>query len=378
MQTVISMNNKVLLTLVFVLWANVLLAQKATYHFPKSINNEQVRLTFQKVSSSTTNYYINYKVQNIGEGILIIDRSLTSLEQNDGELHPSSDKYVLGSNQSKTIYNQFRIKPPVEPNAGYLKFNLKGLSYAVPSTPIKAEKFTVVEKYVQTIDRFAIKVMEHNIHPDRIYINIRCSFNGEINSLGNVDLSRLIITGGEAEVVKKGDVIFPGKSYSFSINITPNGEELTLDFNNVLQVMKLEKIHFEPVVIKSTAYAEQEKDTTTAAVKKEPEKVKKDTTKIAELGYSDLVMLKKDIETEMNGGGKPIEMAHEFLMEKGHISTAQVIDVMSVFNLDGSKLKFAKMAYQFTSDKPKYHMVIAKLEYTKNKQAFEEFLEMQE
>ena len=98
---------------------------------------------------------------------------------------------------------------------------------------------------------------------------------------------------------------------------------------------------------------------------------------MAELSYNDFTTLKKDIEVEMNTGGKPIDMAHEFLMEKGAISTAQVIDIIAIFNLDGSRLKFAKMAYPFTSDKTKYHMVVGKLAYTKNKQALEEFLENQ-
>ncbi|MCG8579112.1 MAG: DUF4476 domain-containing protein [Bacteroidales bacterium] len=363
--------------MMLVLLTGIVSAQKVTYNLPKEINKEQVLITFKKVSSSTTNYYINYKVKNQGDGMLFIDRSMASLEQNKGQIKPTSSKYVLKPSETKTINNQFRVKPPVQANSDYLKLNLNGLKYAMPAKALEIDQFIVSEKATKTVDAFALKIMEYNTYPDRIYVNVKCSFNGAETKVGQVDLTKLNVSGGEAEVVKKGDVIMPGKSYSFSINIKPNGEEVSLDFSNVLYALTLQPIVFDTVEIKSTTYVEP-KVTEKDSVKTAEVKESKEVVKVAELSYSDVVTLKKDIEQEMNTGGKAVEMANEFLMEKGHISTAQVIDVMSVFNLDGAKLKFAKMAYPYVSDKVKYHMVVAKLSYTKNKQALEEFLELQE
>ena len=64
-------------------------------------------------------------------------------------------------------------------------------------------------------------------------------------------------------------------------------------------------------------------------------------------------------------------------MVKGCLNTAQVVELMDEFHLDSPKLKFAKMAYQFTSDKHKYHLAVKRLSYNTNKQALEEFLEHQ-
>jgi len=353
------------------------MAQKTTYNLPKTINKEQASIIFQKISTSNSSYYVNYKARNNSNSTLIVDRSLTSLEQNDGELHPISKKYIVKPGESKIIYNQFRIKPPVKPNQDHFKLNLNGISYASPSAPFKAKKLVISEKAIQTIECFTIKILEFNTYPDRVYANVKCTYNGDANHLGKIDLTKLNVNGGKAKVVKKGDVIFPGKTYSFSVNITPNGEELSLDFNDVLQDMSLEKISIEQITIKSTTYVEPVNKTQIDSTETAVEKIKKDTVKVAELSYSDMVALKKDIELEMNNGGKPIDMAFEFLMEKGGISTIQIIDIISIFNLDGSRLKFAKMAYQYTSDKAKYHMIVAKLAYTKNKQALEEFLEQQ-
>ena len=355
-------------------------AQKATYNMPKSINLDGVRVTFQKVSSSSSSYFVNYKAENTGSGFLVIDRKLTALTQNDGEIFPTSDKYVLKSGDNKTVYNQFRVKAPVQANADYLTLKLNGFSYAELGAPIQAEKLVLGEGATQTIDQFGIKVMEYNVYDDRVYVQLKCTFNGDINSLGNINLNKLVVNGGKAEVVKKGDVVFSGKSYSFSINITPNGEELSVNFNNVLSISPLNKVHFDDIAVTTTTYIEALAAAEAAETTEEkPETTEETATPpaTAELSFSDFMALKKDIELEMNNGGKPVEMAHEFLLEKQVISTAQVIDILSVFNLDGSRLKFAKMAYPFTSDKNKYHMVVGKLEYTKNKQALEEFLEHQ-
>lgn len=368
------------LLIAFVAVAFNLIAQKVVYNMPQSVNSEHVNITFQKVSSSTSSYYTNYKAENTGEGVLVIDRSKASLVQNKGELHPTSEKYIINPGESKTIYNQFRVKAPVKANADHFNLVLNGITYAeADNKVIETEKMILAEKAIQNFDAFSLKVMEYNVYSDRVYAQIKCSYNGSAKTLGNIDLSKLIVSGGKAEIVKKGDVIFAGKSYSFSMNISPDGEELSVDWNGALSVLKFEDVKCDTIVVKSTTYKEPEpaeKAEANTAIKISAKK-EAAAGEDCELSYTDFSTLKKDIETEMNGGGDAVAMANEFLMEKGCISTAQVLDILSVFNLDGAKLKFAKMAYQFTADKKKYHMVVGKLAYVKNKQALEEFLEQQ-
>jgi archaellum component FlaF (FlaF/FlaG flagellin family) len=351
-----------------------LYAQKTTYNIPKPINTDQLSVSFQKVAVSSTSYYVNFKAVNNGNGILLIDRAQINLEQNNGQINANSDKYHLKTGKNKTVYCQFRIKAPVKTNAEKLTLNMDGFGYAQTEKTIKAEEFVLAEKASTTFGDFAFKIMEYNTYPDRIYANVKCTYNGNASTLGKIDLSKINVKGGKAEIVKKGDIILPGKSYSFSINIAPNGEETAIVFNDALELMHINKVQLEPIVITSTNYVEPAKTEDKEVAKKAEAKA---NTVPAELSYTDLHALKKDIETEMKNGGKAVEMAHEFLMEKQHISTAQVIDLMSVFSLDGSKLKFAKMAYPFTSDKQKFHLVVPKLSYVKNKQALEEFLEQQ-
>ncbi|MEH0153003.1 DUF4476 domain-containing protein [Limibacter armeniacum] len=138
--------------------------------------------------------------------------------------------------------------------------------------------------------------------------------------------------------------------------------------------MVVSKVNIDAITIKSTSY----KDEVAEDDKKEENKEEKVVIENCELSFSDYSTLKTDIKTELDNGGKPVEMANEFLMEKGCISTAQVLDYLAIFNLDGTRLKFAKMAYRFCSDKQKYHMAVGKMAYTKNKQALEEFLEQQQ
>ncbi len=356
--------------------ATGLKAQKTTYNIPKNIESDKLSISFQKVSVSSSSYYINFKTNNKGNGLLLFDRSLVNIEQNNGQINATSDQYQIKTGDSKTVYCQFRIKPPVTSNAEKFALNLKGISYALPAQPLKADNLLLKESMTKDMGPFSFKLMEYKVYSDRIYANVKCTYKGDTKTLGKIDLTKISVTGGKAEVVKKGDHLLPGKSYSFSINITPDGEETAIVFNDALQVMTINEINIDPVVITSTTYKEPAPETEKAAeqVKVTEQKAAK---QVLELSYTDFSTLKKDIETEMNNGGKPIEMANEFLMEKKHISTVQVIDIMSVFSLDGSKLKFAKMAYPFTSDKQKFHLVVPKLAYVKNKQALEEFLEQQ-
>ena len=366
------MSRKSFLIILLLVISQFSFSQKTTYILPKSIDSENYNIRFDKVSSSTSSYFVNYKIENTANGILLIDRKKTSLEVTNGELYPTSDQYVLKPGDSKTVYNQFRIKAPAKANSDLLKLNLSGIRYASVSNTLKPEKFILKDGALQTFGDFQIKVMEYNVYSDRIYASVKCTYSGKQEELGKLELPLITVNGGEAEVVKKGDVIFPGKSYSFSINISPNGEETSIEFNKALQVMSVAKIDLGQIIIKSTSYIEPvEVDSVSTKPNTE-----KDTAATA-LNFGNLESLKKDIETEMNSGGKPVEMANEFLMENGPISVAQIIEIIAGFNLDGTRLKFAKMAYQYTSDKNKYHIIVGKLAYTKNKQALEEFLENQ-
>ena len=347
-------------------------AQKVSYNLPQQIHKEPVRITFQKISSSSSNYYINYKVENTDDGILIIDRRLTTLEQKDGKVSALSNKYILKANKNKVIYNQFRVKSPVIAHANLLHLNISGLSYAKSFTSSKAQKFVLKEQATQIVGPFSIKVMEYNVYSDRVFAEIKCTFNGDENSIGKINLSQLIVKGGKANIVKKGDVLFSKKSYTFAINITPNGEEISVLFDDVLSVSQLQNITLDKIEIKSTTYKEP-----IEASNDEKKANTEQKNTLTELNFTDFTKLKENLKLELDNDGKPIEMAHKFLSEKGSISVSQIIELLPVFNLDGSRLKFAKMTYQFTSDKPKYHKIVGKLEYTKNKQALEEFLENQ-
>ncbi|NME71237.1 DUF4476 domain-containing protein [Flammeovirga aprica] len=345
-------------------------AQTKVYNMPKSITTDHSSFTFEKVKSSTSSYYINYKAKNTGNGYLIIDRNETALSMNEGEVRPTKTQYVLKPGDSKTIYNEFRAKPPVKANADQFFLQMKGIRYAkAPGTAVKTEPLTVAEKVEKTYGNFHVKVMEHNVYSDRVYVQVKCSFQGKVGQLGYLDLSKVNVSGGEPKIVKKGDIIFPNKSYTFSMNITPNGEAVVIDWADAIQVLQLEEVSIENVDIRSTTYVEKKEE-----VKEEPKEEKKEVAKDCEMSFADFSKLKNDIKAEMNAGGKSVEMANEFLMEKGCISTAQVVDLMGVFNLDGKRLAFAKMAFEYTSDKSKYHMAVGKLSYVKNKEALEEFL----
>lgn len=344
-------------------------AQTKVYNMPKSITTDNASFVFEKVKSSTSSYYINYKAKNTGNGYLIIDRNEATLSMNEGEVRPSKTQYVLKSGDSKTIYNEFRAKAPVKANSDQFFLHMKGIRYAkLPGTAVKSETLTVAEKVEKTYGAFHVKVMEHNVYSDRVYVQVKCSFQGKQGQLGFLDPSKVKVTGGEPKIAKKGDIIFPNKSYTFSINITPNGEDVTIDWTNALQLLQLEEVAIDTVEVRSTAYVEKK------PVVEKPADDKKEVAKDCEMSFADFSKLKSDIQAEMNAGGKSVEMANEFLMEKGCISTAQVVDIMGVFNLDGKRLAFAKMAFEYTSDKSKYHMAVGKLSYVKNKEALEEFL----
>ena len=369
--------NKRTPILIALLFANILAFSQVSYNIPKMFTNDNVSIEFIKVKPSSSSYYINYKIKNTGDGILTIDRKKTILAQNHGEIYPTTGDYTSQPGESKTIYNEFRVKPPVQPNAEIFKLILDGINYAkTDGSSLEGEQFVIAEKATQNIGSFAVKVMEYNVYSDRKFAEVKCTFNGNGKQMGKIDLSKLTVKGGEPEIVKKGDALKAGESYTFAINITPNNEEFTLNWNGVFSLMALNKVKIDTIIITSTNYKETVAETKVEEKKTATEE-KKEVAENCELSFSDYSSLKTDIETEINSGGKPIEMANEFLMEKGCISTAQVLEYMAVFNLDGARLKFAKMAYKYTSDKHKYHLAVAKLAYTKNKQALEEFLELQ-
>ncbi len=363
---------------------NNMFAQEVTYYVPKAIRTDQTIITFEKVKSTSSKYFINYKAENIGDGVLVIDRSKTSLVQGEGEMQTLSKQYVLKSGEKKTIYNDFRIKAPIKAYADQLDLTLYGVKYATGNgTPLTADKLVLASGATQTIGDFSIKVMEYNVYSDRVFAEIKCTYNGGNKRLGKIDLKKIAIAGGKADIVKKGDVVFSGKSYTFAINITPEDSKYTIDWTGVLQVLNLVDVKIETIKIKSSAYKENKKNKEKTEKTDKPKKDKDTSTnpksekEPCALSYNEFSELKNDLKLEVNSGGKPIPMANEYLLVKGCLNTAQVVELMGQFNLDSPRLEFAKMAYQFTSDKHKYHLAVGKLSYNKNKEALEEFLGQQ-
>ncbi len=352
------------------------MAQEVVYNIPKSIRTDQAFISFKKVKASSSKYYVNYKAENIGNGVLVIDRSKTGLVQNEGEMHPISGKYVLKPGEKKTIYNEFRVKPPVEPKADQLDLTLHGIRYATGSgATLEADKLMLASGATQTIGDFSIKLMEYKVYDDRVFAEVKCTYKGGQHRVGKIDLEKLSVEGGEAEIVRKGDVVFSGKSYTFAINITPGGPEYSLNWTGVLEVMNLVDVNIDAINIKSSTFKESEEEPEEEST--ENSTITVATTSTSEpcaLSYNEFSTLRKDLKSEVNSGGKPIAMANEYLSGKGCLNTAQVVEFMGQFNLDKPRLEFAKMAYQFTSDKHKYHLAVGKLSYNKNKEALEEFL----
>ncbi|MEH0153004.1 hypothetical protein V6R21_02600 [Limibacter armeniacum] len=121
-------------------------------------------------------------MENIGDGILFIDRKKAAIKQNKGTVNSLSGNYILKSGESKTIYNEFRAKAPVQPNTELFQLVLDGLTYAVESgNSLEAESLVVAEKATQTIEEFDVKVMEYNVYADRKYAQIKVTFNGNGN-----------------------------------------------------------------------------------------------------------------------------------------------------------------------------------------------------
>lgn len=350
-------------------------AQVMTYNMPQSIRTDEVVITFKKVRSSSTNYYINYDVKNIGDGVLVVDKSQTTLVQNESEMNPSKSEAVLKSGDNKTIYNAFRVRPPAKANAELLALTLHGFRYAVGNgTSLQAGPLTLSSGATQKIGDFSIKLMEYKVYDDRIFAEVKCSYEGGNNRAGKIDLTKVTVTGGKAEIVRKGDIVFNGKSYTFAINITPSsGSEYVIDWNGVFEVLNLRDMNLSPIAIKSSTYKEPVEE-----VKPEEVKPKEEiSTEPCALTYNEFSSLRDDLKSEIESGGKPVPMAREYLQVKGCVNTDQVVELMDQFNLDAPRLKFAKMAYKFTSDKHKYYLAVKKLAYNKNKEALEEFLEQQ-
>ncbi|BDD05545.1 DUF4476 domain-containing protein [Aureibacter tunicatorum] len=357
---------------------NLAFAQVATYNIPQTIRANQVSIAFEKVKSSSSNYYINYKAKNVGDGVLVIDRSEIALLQGDGEMRPTSGQTVLKSGESKTIYNAFRVKSPIKAHADLLKLNLHGIRYAVGNgESLNADKLTLASGANQSVGDFKIKLMEYNVYSDRVFVEVKCSYEGGKNRVGKIDLEKITVEGGKAKIVKKGDIVFNGKSYTFAINITPEGNsKYFIDWTGVFQVLNLTEIKFETIDIKSSAYKEPVEEVA-EVVEETKEKPKSSTSEPCALTYNEFSSLRDDLKSEIDSGGKPVPMASEYLQVKGCVNAAQVVELMGLFNLDAPRLKFAKMAYQFTSDKHKYYLAVKELAYNKNKEALEEFLEQQ-
>lgn len=344
-------------------------SQNIKYKTPKTITTDLVGFTFKKIKPTKSNYFINYDVKNLGEGILFINRKNTSIFQNSGEIITNKGDYKILPGKTKTIYNQFRVKSPVKPYADFFNLKINGVHYAtISDKTFKGGIIEIEEKVEKTFENFTFKIIEYNVYSNRSYIQIKCTYNGKQTTIGKLDLTKIKVNGGNAKIVKKGDVIFPGKSYTFSINVSPKENKLNIDCTNAIKILNLKKIKIAKIKIVNTNFKE------TPKIKNEKEEATVENQKPCELSYSKFVILKNIVKKQMDTGNKAVEIAQKFLMKNKCIATLQVIDLMGIFNLDGSKLEFAKMAYKYTSDKSKYHKAVGKLSYIKNKEILEDFL----
>ncbi|MCF2874481.1 MULTISPECIES: DUF4476 domain-containing protein [unclassified Tenacibaculum] len=361
--------KKILFILITIIISNSGYTQNIKYKTPKAITTDLVNLTFKKVKSTKSSYFINYDIKNLGNGILFLNRKNTSVFENSGEVRASKGDYKILPGKTKTIYNQFRVKSPLRANADFFDLKINGIKYAKSSNKtIKGGLIKVEEKIEKVFGGFTFKIIEYNVYTDRHYIQIKCTYNGKQTTIGKLDLTKIKVNGGNAKIIKKGDVIFPGKSYTFSINVTPKEAKLNVDCTDAIKILELKKIELNTIKIVNTNY----KETSKKENKKNDSVVK--TQKPCELSYSKFTTLKNTIKKQMDIGNKAVETAQSFLKKNKCITTLQVIELMGIFNLDGSKLEFAKMAYKYTSDKGKYHKAVGKLSYVKNKEALEEFL----
>ncbi len=230
---------------------------------------------------------------------------------------------------------------------------------------------TLAEGATQQIGNFEIKARDYQVREERIFAEIKVTYKGDPQHVGSINLEGVKVVGAKAEIVKKGDILQSGKYYTFAINIYTTSPNPVIEWEDAFQERILKDIVIAPLTVKSVALTESE-TSTNAVVAENPAPV--ELVEGCSLSYTDFTTLKKDISNEANGGGNPVGLASEFMLNKKCLNTAQVIDLMEAFNMDGHRLDFAKMAYKYASDKNKYSQVVENLSYNKNKEALEEFL----
>lgn len=364
------------LTLLLLGISGAVFAQKRDYILPADIETDEYSISFEKARSSSSSYYVNFTVVNKGNGHLFSNRAENRLLQNGGKAKPSTDKAVIKPGAKKLIYNEFRAKAPMKACGDFVELQIKGLQYA-PTSPyfVNADPLTLGDGATQKVGNFSIKTMEYNVRTDYIFTELKVTYNGDHNHVGALDLEGVKVVDQEAKIVKKGDILKSGKSYTFSINIPSTSPSPVVDWGNAFQERVLTSINIPALTLNAVdfdAEAAVEVEAGTTATVEPPKPVEG-----CALSYTDFNTLKNDISSEANSGGNPVGLASEFMLNKGCLNTAQVVELLSVFNLDGQRLDFAKMAYKYTSDKPKFSQVVGKLSYNKNKEALEEFLSNQ-
>ena len=359
--------------LLFVLAGAGLFAQTPSYQLPFDQETDDVTISFEKIRSSSSSYYVNYTLQNKGNGHIFSQRNENMLWANGGKSRPTSSLDVIAPGKKKMIYNEMRIKAPMKANADVLELEIKGLQYAPASRYfLDAGNFTIADGATQKVGNFEIKARDYRKREDRIFVEIKVTYVGDPQHVGALDLTGVKGVGAKAEIVKKGDILQSGKYYTFAVNVYTTDANPVLEWGDAFQERILQTIEVPVLQIKSATFAEQEaQEVANATIQPEPKPV---AAEGCALSYTDFNTLQKDIRSESNSGGNPVGLASEFMLNKSCITTEQVVDLLGAFNMDGQRLDFAKMAYKYCSDKNKYSQVVSKLSYNKNKEALEEFL----
>lgn len=361
--------------MLFVLVQTGLFAQTPSYQLPGDFETGQLSISFEKVKASSSSYFINYTLQNKGNGHIFSQRNENSLWVNGGKSRPTSDLHIIGPGEKKLIYNEMRVKAPMTASAGLLELEIKGLQYAPASRYfIDAGQFTLAEGATQKVGNFEVKARDYKVREDRIFVEIKVTYVGDPQHVGALDLTGVRSLSGKAEIVKKGDLLQSGKYYTFAVNVYTTDANPVLEWGDAFQERILQTVDVPKMTIQSAAFAKMEAEAALETPATAPQPV---AAAGCALSYTDFNILEKDIRDEANSGGNPVGLASEFMLNKSCLNTDQVVELLAAFNMDGHRLDFAKMAYRYCSDKNRYSRVIQGLSYNKNKEALEEFLSSQ-
>ncbi|MEM7039609.1 MAG: hypothetical protein AAF570_21730, partial [Bacteroidota bacterium] len=182
---------KTIPTLIFFVIAQVgLFAQSPSYQLPGDFETDQLSISFEKIRSSSSSYYVNYTLANKGNGHIFSQRNENTLWVNGGKSRPTSDFALIAPGKKKQIYNEMRVKAPMKAGAGMLELEIKGLKYAPASRYfIDAPQFTVADGATQKVGNFEIKARDYKVREDRIFAEIKITYVGDPQHVGALDLT---------------------------------------------------------------------------------------------------------------------------------------------------------------------------------------------